>query len=73
MKYSVHTESRMCVCARVLVCLPRLSANSWKDTDASAVQLVATTRSNDLKVERLIKLSAVVRTEAQLECNLTVR
>jgi len=51
-----------------MACVPWFSADGWERADSTAVQLVAPPcAADDLKVECLVKLSAVVRTEAQLD------
>jgi len=54
--------------------VPWFSADGWKHADSAAVQLVAPhcTDTDNLKVERLVELSAVIRTEAQLQSYLAL-
>ena len=66
-----QSEKQQCSVFMCL-CSPRLSADSWKHTDATAVKLVATPCSNNLKVECLIKLSTIIRAESQLDSDLTL-
>ena len=52
--------------------VPRFPADVREGTDSPAVELVATARAHDLKVECLIELAQVLRHKAQSHRHLTV-
>ena len=51
---------------------PGLSTDSGEGADTTAVELVAATGAHDLKVQGLVKLSELLRLEAQTDDHLTL-